>query len=119
MIHARRDIPIDRPHFVAWLILAHLLEVHSLPFEDAVVLARHRFVHEPQRSQLNLPDFFENLLRDHRLSLNTSSPPAHHGTGSSSKIFWMIVSLVFSSASASYVIAIRWRRTSIPMLFTS
>jgi hypothetical protein len=27
--------------------------------------------------------------------------PSPHGTGSSSKIFWMTVSLVFSSASAS------------------
>lgn len=42
----------------------------------------------------------ENLFSRGMLILFRISPAAH-GTGSSSKIFWMTISLVFSSASAS------------------
>jgi len=40
------------------------------------------------------------------------------GCHSPSKIFWLAVLLVFFSASASPVMATRWRSTSMPMLFT-
>ena len=51
-------------------------------------MARQRLAYQPVGPNLNLPYLLEYLARD-------------HGTGSSSKIFWMIISLVFSSASAS------------------
>src|ERR1700760_2947757 len=106
MIHPRRDIPINGTHLVARLIFAHLLEIHSLPLENAVKLPSQRLAHETRGAQFNLAYFFEDFARD-------------HGTGNSLKILLMTVSLFFSSASASYVTVTRWRRTSMPMVLTS
>src|ERR1039458_5343374 len=94
MVHPRGDIPVNRADLIARLVLAHLVEVHPLTLKDAMVLAGQRLANEAVGPNLNLPDLLENLARD-------------HGTGSSSNIFWMTISLVFSSASASYVIATR------------
>jgi len=52
------DIPIDGAHVVPRLVFAHFIEVHPLPFEDAMIRARERFVHDAIRAQLNLADFF-------------------------------------------------------------
>ena len=65
MVHPRGDVPVNGAHVVAGLVFAHLVEIHPLPFEDAVVLACERFGHEPVRAQLDLPDFFENLAGNH------------------------------------------------------
>ena len=88
MVHPRGDVPVDRADLVAGLVFAHLVEVHPLALEDAVVLAGQRLAHQPVGANLDLPDLLEDLA-------------GNHGTGSSSKIFWMTISLVFSSASAS------------------
>ena len=65
MVHPRGDVPVNRAHVVAGLVFAHLVEVHALALEDAVVLARERLGHEPVRANLDLPDFFENLAGNH------------------------------------------------------
>ena len=65
MVHPRRHVPIDGADFVARLVFAHLLEIHPLALEDAMVLAAQRLGHQPGGAQLDLPDFFENLARDH------------------------------------------------------
>jgi len=33
LVHARRDIPIDEPHFVTVLVLAKIIEIQTLPAE--------------------------------------------------------------------------------------
>src|ERR1051326_3650125 len=64
VIHPRGNVPVDRANFIAGLILAHLVEVHPLPFENAMVLAGESFAHETIRANLDLPDFFEDFSRN-------------------------------------------------------
>ncbi len=33
LVHARRDVPIDEPHFVAVLVFAEVIEIQTLPAE--------------------------------------------------------------------------------------
>ena len=87
--HARGHIPIDRADFIAGLILAHFVEVHPAPLEDAVVIARENGLHETLGLDLERADFLEDF------------GGIHHGTGSPAKMRSMIVSLVIFSASAS------------------
>ena len=65
MVHPRGDIPVDGAHVVAGLVFAHLVEVHALAFEHAVVLARERLGHEAVGANLDLADFFEDFAGDH------------------------------------------------------
>ncbi|MPN01076.1 hypothetical protein SDC9_148276 [bioreactor metagenome] len=88
MVHPGGDIPVNGTDLVPGLILAHLVKVHSLALEHAVILSRQRFTDQAVGANFNLPDFLENLAWN-------------HGTGNWSKIFWITVSLVISSASAS------------------
>jgi hypothetical protein len=90
----RRDVPIDRPDFVPWLIFAHILEVHAASFENAVVIARKHRLHEALRFDFEGADFFKNF-RGGFLRI------VHHGTGKPANILSTIVSLVIDSASAS------------------
>jgi hypothetical protein len=62
--HARRHVPVDRPHLVAGLVLAHLGELHPLPLEHRAVLAREHRVDQPPRAQLDEPDLPQHLGRD-------------------------------------------------------
>jgi len=60
-LHARGDVPIDAPHFIARLVLAHLGELHPLPLERRAVLAGEQRVHESPRAkleELHLPQDF-------------------------------------------------------------
>ena len=65
MIHPRRDVPIDGPDIISRLVFAHLVEIHPLALEDAVILARQRLAHEAVGANLNLPDLLEDLARNH------------------------------------------------------
>ena len=58
VVHARRNIPINRADFIAGLVLANFIEVHSLALENAMVLTRQRFIHKPKTAQLDLPNLF-------------------------------------------------------------
>jgi hypothetical protein len=88
VIHPGGDIPVDGADIIAGLIFADLVKIHPLAFKDAMVMAGERLGDEAIGADFDLADSFEQFAGD-------------HGTGSSSKIFWMIISLVFSSASAS------------------
>ena len=59
--HARRDVPVDRAHLVAGLVLAHLGELHPLPLEHGAVLAGEERVHEPARAELDELDLPEDF----------------------------------------------------------
>src|SRR5205085_7180773 len=48
-------------HFVAWLILTHLGELHSLPLEHRTVFAGEERVHEAARAQLEQPHLPEDV----------------------------------------------------------
>ena len=59
----RRHVPIDRANFVAGLVLAHVLEIHPAPFEDAVVIAREGGLHETFGLDLERADFLQDFGR--------------------------------------------------------
>jgi hypothetical protein len=61
MVHPRRHVPVNRTDFIARLVFAHLLEIHALTLENAVVLAAQSFRNQPRGAQLDLADFFENF----------------------------------------------------------
>ena len=65
MVHARRDVPINGADFVAGLVFAHLLKIHALPLENAVVLAAQGLGDQTGGAQLDLADFFKDFARDH------------------------------------------------------
>ena len=66
MIHPRGNVPINRAHLIARLIFAHLFKIHPLAFEDAMVLPRQRLIHQTQRAQFDLTNFFEDFFGNHR-----------------------------------------------------
>ena len=58
-VEAGGDIPVDVADVVAVLVLAHLAEGHTTPFEGAVVLSREDVVREASRLNLDFADFLE------------------------------------------------------------
>src|SRR5687767_4503621 len=64
MIHPRGDIPIDGAHIVPSLIFAHFFKVHSLAFEDTMVLTRQRIAHQSFGAQFDLANLLEDFARD-------------------------------------------------------
>ena len=62
-LHARRHVPVDAPHFVAGLVLAHLGELHSLPLEHRAVFAGEQRVHQAARAQLEQLDLTQDFRR--------------------------------------------------------
>src|SRR6185369_16711938 len=65
VVHAGGHIPIDGAHLIPGLILAHLLKVHPLAFEDAMILASEAFADQAIGAQLDLADFLKDLARNH------------------------------------------------------
>ena len=55
LVQSGGDIPIDVTHLVAWLIFPDIIEVHTLPLEDTLVLADHQIADQSARANLNLP----------------------------------------------------------------
>ena len=68
MVHPSGDVPINGADFIPGLILAHLVKIHPLTFEYAVVLARERFAHEPVGADLDLADFLDDFAGNHGFS---------------------------------------------------
>ena len=112
----RRHIPINRSNFIAWLIFADILKIHSATFENTVVIAREGGLDQTARFDFECADFFQYVRGGLRATVIPSGTKrgrgiplyslqlhltAHHGTGSPAKIRSMIVSLVTDSASAS------------------
>src|ERR1035437_2011540 len=120
--HPRAHVPVDRAHFVAGLVFAHLGELHALPLEHGVVLADEARVHQAARTQLDALDLAQDLRRNgvaftHLAHSSLLTP--HYGDGTASSTRATTWSLVTLSASASYVSRTRWRRTSGAMAFPS
>ena len=67
-----RHIPIDRPHLVARLVLAHFLEIHAASLEDAPILSGKRRRHEAARLQFETADLFENGVSGFHVTSLTS-----------------------------------------------
>src|SRR5262249_24379156 len=61
--HARRHVPIDAAYLVTGPILAHLGELHPLPFEHGAILAGEERVHEPARPELDQFPLAQDLGR--------------------------------------------------------
>src|SRR5438874_5763502 len=59
--HARGHVPIDRPNFVARLVLAHVFKVHPAPFKDTVVIAGEGGFDEAAGFDLQGADLLQNL----------------------------------------------------------
>src|ERR1700722_16435448 len=89
MIHPRRHVPVNRADFVARLVFAHLLEIHPLPLEHAMVLAAHCFGNRARGAQLDLPDFLEDFAGDHgyayKVNCGRQRSKARNGAKKSSK----------------------------------
>src|SRR5690606_32196859 len=60
MSHSGGHVPVDRPDFVAGLVLAEVLEVDAFALEATVVFPAEALADEPLGAQLDLADFFEN-----------------------------------------------------------
>ena len=56
-VHARRYVPVDGAHVIAWLIFAHLAERHTTTFKLAVVFACEDILAQPVGLDLYLPNF--------------------------------------------------------------
>ena len=98
------DVPVNRPHFVAGDVFAHLVEVHAPAFEDRVVFAGKRVVDQPACADFELPHPAQDdswLFLGFILVAPFQVCRRVHGTGSVSRIFWMMSSEVMFSASAS------------------
>ncbi len=65
MVHPRRHVPINGADIVARLVFAHLLEVHALPLEDAMILPAERLGDQPRGAQLDLAYLLKDFARDH------------------------------------------------------
>jgi hypothetical protein len=59
--HARGDVPVDGANVVAGLVFAHLVELHPLSLEHAVVFAGEDVVHHAARRDLDAPHFFQDV----------------------------------------------------------
>ena len=57
MVHPGRNIPVDRPHLISGLVFAHLIKIHALAFEHAVIGAGDCLADEAVRANLDLADF--------------------------------------------------------------
>ncbi len=88
MPHACGHVPVYRAHLVTRLVFAHLVELHALPLENALILAGQNIIHGFAGVNLEVSNFLSEFFGD-------------HGTSTVSKIFWTKSSEVFSSASAS------------------
>jgi hypothetical protein len=64
----RSDVPVDAPHFVARLVLPHLIKIHPAPLEYGVVLPCHEVLHQPHGPEFDLPDFLKPLAWNHGTS---------------------------------------------------
>ena len=83
MIHAGRDIPVDRTDLVPGLVFTDLLEIHALTFKDAMILTGEGLGNEPVGADLDLANLFEDLAGDHakekNLTTKTERREEHQG----------------------------------------
>ena len=98
------DVPVNGPHFVAGDVFAHLVEVHAPALEDRVVFAGQGVVDEAAGADFELPHPAQDvawLCSGFMIDSPFQVRRRIHGTGSVSRIFWMMSSEVMFSASAS------------------
>jgi hypothetical protein len=61
----RGNVPVNAADVVAKLVGTHFVKLHSLPFENGVVLAAHCRVHETTGANLDVFDLLKEFLREH------------------------------------------------------
>src|SRR5690606_19355151 len=89
--HARRDVPVDRAHFVARLVLAHFRELEARSAKGRSISAGERGVDELVRADLDLLHARHQLRREHarplrgpgvtRVDSSGHGPRVDQGTG--------------------------------------
>ena len=62
---SRGDVPVDRPHIVAGLVFADLLERQPRPLERGVILAAQERLHEPPGTEVEPADLPEHIGGKH------------------------------------------------------
>ena len=64
------DIPVNRAHFVAGLVFAHLIKFHAGTAKRTFVFAGHHIIDRLARAYLDIADFFGQFFWNHMGIIN-------------------------------------------------
>src|SRR5690606_21631983 len=113
---ARRHVPVDRARIIAVRVLAHLVELDAGAAEHRRITAREHVAHQPPTVHLDSMHLAQDLGE---LGLCSAGDTLVQGTGTVSSTRCTRSSTRTPSASASYVVAMRWRSTFAAIALTS
>ena len=74
----RGDVPVDRAHVVAGVVLAHLGELHAAALEHRVIGAADPGLEDHPGADLDAPDLGERLAIEHGTARSVSGFRCEH-----------------------------------------